>query len=61
MVESYVPAIEATYPAKTARATGTTPCIADWLSRVDRDGCLAAVLKPDLAPPNAPLRRWKAG
>jgi hypothetical protein len=29
--------------------------IAAWLSRADRDGCLAAFLKPDLSPPERSL------
>ena len=35
--------------------------IAAWLSRADRDGSLAAFLKPDLRRPNARWRRWRAG
>jgi hypothetical protein len=33
---------------------------AAWLSRIDQDGSLAALLKPDLALQNAPWRRSRA-
>ena len=39
-------------------------CIADWLSRADRDGSLAAFLKPDLTPPErtqARVEGWILG
>jgi hypothetical protein len=35
--------------------------IVAWLSRADGDGRLAAFLKPDLSPPNARWRGWRAG
>jgi hypothetical protein len=39
-------------------------CIAAWLSRADRDGSLAAFLKPDMTPPErtvAQVEGWILG
>ena len=46
------PAIAEVYPGDNDAFS-----IAAWLSRADRDGSLAAFLKPDLSPPD----RWRAG
>src|SRR5262245_60796400 len=47
---------------RTAQATSMThSTIAAWLSRADREGTLAALLKPDLTPPERAARKWKAG
>ena len=35
--------------------------IGAWLSRADRVGSLAALLKPDLSPPERAVHRWRAG
>jgi len=57
-------AIAEVYPALWSRAferQGRTAdqhdayCIAAWLSRADRNGTLAAFLKPDLTPPERPV------
>ena len=50
------PAIAEVYPGDQHDAFS----IAAWLSRADRDGSLAAFLKPDLTP-DAPWLRWTAG
>ncbi len=58
------PAIAEIYPALWSRAfarEGRTSdqhdaySIATWLSRADRDGSLAGLLKPDLPPPERTL------